>query len=205
MSCGNRSFRLFGKLKFSDLVRFGLGGFESLRFWLWRIFRNVDGDVWTWTGKAYPYQAPATRTTWLAHIRPAVGSRLWVRESHYVWSAGYKDGSGRRIDYRATEPDAPCTWTPSIHMPRWASRATLLVTSIKLERLQSITPADAIAEGISPAANSQTIDCDTPNPVHAFRDLWNSLHGSCAWDENPVVAAISFSINQTNIDKMEAA
>ena len=64
-----------------------------------------------------------------------IGDQLWVRETHYVFSAGYKDGTGLNIVYRATEPDAPCSWTPSIHMPRWASRLLLDVVSVRAERL----------------------------------------------------------------------
>lgn len=77
----------------------------------------------------------------------AAGDCLWVRETHYVWNAGMLDGSGKIIDYRATEPNSPCTWTPSIHMPRWASRITLNVVRVRLERLQDISDSDARAEG----------------------------------------------------------
>lgn len=94
---------------------------------------------------------------------------------------------------------------PSIHMPRWASRFTLVVTKVRRQNLQSITSADAIAEGIAPAANSQTIDCDTPDPRDGFRDLWNSLHGADAWADNPEVVAMTFTVHRCNIDAMERA
>lgn len=139
------------------------------------------------------------------------GDRLWVREN-------FKEVAEGRL--RITQADYPqCVpahyqnipsladirnWKPSIHMPRWASRLTLGVTAVKIERLQSITPADAIAEGIPPSANSQTIDCDTPNPVHGFRDLWISLHGAGSWEANPEVVAITFTVTRGNIDALRA-
>lgn len=136
------------------------------------------------------------------------GDRLWVREAWRVGLA-YDDLSpaalsGEEIvDYVADSNTA--RWSigrprSPIYMPRWASRLTLTVTDVRVQRLQEITPADAIAEGIPAAANSQTIDCDTPNPRDGFRNLWNSIHGPDAWDANPWVRAISFETRRENID-----
>ncbi len=97
------------------------------------------------------------------------------------------------------------TPVPAIHMPRWASRITLTVTEQRVQKLHELTEADAIAEGIPPAANSATIDCDTPNPRDAFRSLWNSIHGPDAWDANPEVVALSFTVDPRNIDSKEPA
>lgn len=94
---------------------------------------------------------------------------------------------------------------PSIHLPQIASRLTLVVTAVKVERLTAISCADAIAEGIRPAANSQTIDCDTPDPRDAFRDLWINLHGTGAWLDNPEVVALSFEVHRANIDALKVA
>lgn len=131
----------------------------------------------------------------------ATPGRYWVDTDGGRYGASYSGAITRESMIRSG------SWKvrPSIHMPRWASRLTLLVTATKIERLQSITPADAIAEGIAPAANSQTIDCDTPNPVHGFRDLWNSLHGADAWAANPMVVALSFKVHKVNIDRMVEA
>lgn len=140
-----------------------------------------------------------------------IGGRLWVRETWRAWSE--YDGMPPRaipaaaaIQYPADNPLSP--WDskarPSIHMPRWASRLTLIVTDVRVQRLQDISEADAIAEGIAPTANSQTIDCDTPSPRDGFRDLWNGIHGPGAWDENPWVAAISFDVVRDNIDDIDA-
>lgn len=125
------------------------------------------------------------------------GDRLWVKETWGTYRSvdnltpteiGEIDRSEVRLWYRADGCIGQSRgelgrWRPSIHMPRWASRITLEITAVRVERLQAITPADAIAEGIPPAVNSLTIDCDTPNPVDAYRALWES---------NPWVWVISF-------------
>ena len=140
-----------------------------------------------------------------AEIRPYLpGDRLWVRE-------GFAIQKGGGVIFRADHPDADFSaplgavgsWRPSIHMPRWASRLTLIVTDVRVQRLQEISSADAIAEGCPPYANSATIDCDTPNPRDDFKRLWNGIHGPGAWDANPWVAAISFETRRYNIDTME--
>jgi hypothetical protein len=77
-------------------------------------------------------------------------------------------------------------------MPRWASRITLEITGIKVERLQDITDADAIAEGVGPFANIQTIDCETESPRRTFKGLWESINGTGSWDSNPWLWVISF-------------
>ncbi len=130
----------------------------------------------------------------------APGDRLWVRETHYVQSAGYIDGAGRLILYRASEPDAPCTWTRSIHMPRWASRITLEVEQVRVQRVQEISEEDARAEGIAEFSNSQgdvnygltVADCWERTARGAFGRLWDSLHGPGAWERNDWVRAGTF-------------
>lgn len=137
------------------------------------------------------------------------GDRLWVREHHartefdtrfnmpYAPPHYYADGP-LSLDLRH---DAGLLRShPSIHMPRWASRLTLTVTDVRVQRLQDITPADAIAEGFPAYANSITIDCDTPSPRDDFSSFWNSIHGQDAWDKNPWVAALTFAVCKGNID-----
>ena len=115
---------------------------------------------------------------------------LWVRETHYVWSAGYKDGRGRHISYRASEPDAPCTWTPSIHMPRWASRLTLRITDVRIERLQDISDEDAEAEGWPGPDENNSIA--SAYPIAWYSQLWESINGADSWASNPWVWVVSF-------------
>ncbi len=81
------------------------------------------------------------------------------------------------------------SWRPSIFMPRWASRITLEVTEVRVERLQDISEADAIAEGVLPTGNaSKWID----DPRLAYRALWESINGAGSWDMNPWVWVVGF-------------
>jgi hypothetical protein len=101
---------------------------------------------------------------------------------------------------------------PSIHMPRWASRLTLVVTKTKIERLQEIDEQDIEREGIywknglwrcpAPAggdwhATEKAIDC--------WRWLWTKINGAESWEQNPEVVAITFCVHKTNIDSMKEA
>lgn len=123
------------------------------------------------------------------------GDRLWVREAF-----GTVQGAGVRVVYRADgEPHdrfsgAPIDgmkWTPSIHMPRSLSRITLRVTSVRVERLQDISEADAKAEGVPPATpyHRGVERCDHVGGFHA---LWESINGAGSWDANPWVWVVGF-------------
>jgi hypothetical protein len=123
------------------------------------------------------------------------GDRLYVRESG-VWYIENIKGVGECpwAHYRATDEDAflpGMKWRPSIHMPRWASRLTLIVTATKIERLSSMSTADERAEGFD-------------NDGLAFCELWDALHGPGSYDANPEVVAISFRVVLANIDTPEA-
>jgi hypothetical protein len=134
--------------------------------------------------------------------------------------------------YRASDPapdltcekhEGPCChWKPAIHMPRWASRLTLLVTATKIERLQDISYADAIAEGVEWESadppfyyvpgimphSLTAVGVEEPGGRHAERcyaKLWNHLHGPGSWEANPEVVAITFKPVLQNIDRMEGA
>lgn len=146
------------------------------------------------------------------NLRFEVGDRLWVKETHTV-GFDYDDddkpiGDEPRVIYAATESfgpwydtetdqwlDAP-KWTPSIFMRRKASRLTLTVTDVRIERLQDCSRGDAMEEGC-PFSNM----ADGPNPVDWYRDLWNDINGAGAWEQNPWIVAISFTVEQGNIDQ----
>lgn len=86
-------------------------------------------------------------------------------------------------------------WVPSIHMPRWASRITLEVTGVRVERLQDISEADARAEGVTIEEQHTTGYCAgeyLPPSIRAYRDLWESINGAGSWDANPWVWVIEF-------------
>lgn len=75
------------------------------------------------------------------------GDRLWCRETFAnIALKGYEPV----LFYRADEDDKAVTWKPSIHMPRWASRITLEITEVRVQRVQEISEEDAKAEGVKP-------------------------------------------------------
>jgi hypothetical protein len=138
----------------------------------------------------------------------AVGDRLWVKETWThtgtgVWAVGdvHRALDGR-VAYRATEDIPGAGWFPSIFMFRKLSRLTLTVTDVRVERLQDISEADAIAEGVfrtrSPNAAGDGWEWDDPRD--GYRNLWDSINGAGAWAENPWVVAVSFDVRQGNID-----
>lgn len=138
------------------------------------------------------------------------GDLLWLREAFGV------DLSGGFF-YRATDSegdgdDFDNPWKPSIHMPRRASRLTLEITRVRVERLQAVTELDAYAEGIDTEndptylaaahfllAGAGSIRGGSP-AVCAYADLWESLHGVGSWDENPHVWVIEFLTHHRNVD-----
>lgn len=145
----------------------------------------------------------------------ATGDRLWVREAVcWVsrWGWRYRADDDDLSDKR--EAGEVGRWRPSIHMPRLASRITLTVTDVRVQRLQDISEADAWAEGCrrgDATDNGGYFPADETDPSGIgwrgwdcacdwYADLWNSLHGTDAWDTNPWVAAYSFTVQRGNID-----
>lgn len=120
------------------------------------------------------------------------GDRLWVRETFADEAGGTRNFPGEHIYYRAdgdgVDLQGGC-WKPSIHMPRWASRITLEITGVRVERLQEITLGDICKEGLA----SSIYDF---KPVQAgflaFEELWESIYGPDSWDANPWVWVIEF-------------
>ncbi|MEP9958747.1 MULTISPECIES: ASCH domain-containing protein [Klebsiella] len=139
------------------------------------------------------------------------GDRIWVRETftgHYLDDdqiQDIKDGRDKAsslCEYRADYPDgyqAADGWTPSIHMPRWASRILLEITDVRVERLNAISEEDARAEGIIDGGclncgEPEPCGCANPEPdaTDAFAYLWQSIYGQESWNANPWVWVISF-------------
>ncbi|WP_145574127.1 hypothetical protein [Yersinia alsatica] len=118
------------------------------------------------------------------------GDQLWVREA---FAAGLCTES--TLAYRATHKTEDLEegwgetikWTPSIHMPRWASRINLLITGVRVERLQDISDADASAEGCK-ISSMQSGECLSD----MFARLWKSIYGDESWQANPWVWVIEF-------------
>jgi len=133
------------------------------------------------------------------------GDRLWVKETHaLIWPGGDgppDDVRDHAIEYRADtdgvcrpgewplgEPGSP-KWKPSIFMPRWASRITLDVTEVRVERLHAITEADARAEGCTGMPHFVDV-----TPREEFEQLWRGINGEESWDENPWVWVVAFGM-----------
>ena len=122
-----------------------------------------------------------------------VGDRLWVREAHAFDSV--------LVRYYATDDVHELRKKRSpIHMPRWASRITLTVTDVRVQRLQEISGEDCLAEGACEAAFLPLTDQDAEEAREAFRSLWTSLHGPDAWSKNPWICALTFTVSRGNID-----
>jgi hypothetical protein len=127
------------------------------------------------------------------------GDRLCVRET---WCQGYaftRDPILYRADY---EGGACHKWNPSSQMPRKYSRILLEVVSVRVERLQEITEADAIAEGCTTTcpgnhdgSHKPTEDCCLWSAANSYQLLWNSINGKksgCSWADNPFVWVVEF-------------
>lgn len=155
-----------------------------------------------------------------------VGDRLYVREA---WRSDTRNDGIKPSDIKTTEP----IWyeadirnknvsmfsirssrlRPGMFMPRWASRITLEVTDVRVERLQDIREADALAEGIvnfPPGSKHWGVEIEKndfgivqPSPIEAYAWLWDHINGEGAWDKNPWVSAYTFKAAFANIDTLK--
>jgi len=185
----------------------------------------LDGEIWTAINDSggreikCPYGTP--------------GDRLWVREGFARGCCGpiYRADCGRRVGDECWEhlrkPGQFIDvhrggWKPSIHMPRWASRITLEVVAVRVERVQEISEGDALTEGVEAwgksanqqddvfrvyLANTQHLDkpCDGPGyyyrtggPIVCFQMLWTSINAKrgLGWSENPYVWVVEFKVKE---------
>lgn len=174
---------------------------------------TTPGFAWTFRDRRLIWN-DYTHKEFLASkwCRYHVGDRLWVKETHARFAVGegldrpvqecvayratsdsdggvdYTNGRGEVMHHRVTK------WTPSIFMPRWASRIQLEVTEVRVQRLQDISEDDARAEGVDEVKDK------VPTARDAFRLLWESINGDRApwtsnrapWASNPWVFAVSF-------------
>lgn len=146
------------------------------------------------------------------------GDRLWVRETwginhlEHGWSKQVSKLNPKDLEgyilYRAdgdwedqfeqTDGDCP-PWRPSIHMPRWASRITLEIKNVRVERLQDISEGDAKAEGCSKSCYPEEYESDhetgyfSPKSYGSdFNYIWDSVYGKESWEANPWVWVVEF-------------
>lgn len=169
------------------------------------------------------FVANANRLIRPAPIRYAVGDRLYVRENHaLVPASAYRMSEGvvqavnpadryEAAIYAAGWDRSKPKWRPCIHMPRWASRLTPLVTEVRVQRLQDISEEDAAAEGARSAfgewfdAGCFQVPADRVPSLTLFAGLWGQIYGDDAWAENPWIVAVSFTIHLGNIDALPVA
>jgi hypothetical protein len=123
-----------------------------------------------------------------------------------VGNRSYGPEGLRNGSFAAPDPYAVWLKKPSIHMPRWASRLTLTVTGVRVERLLDISETDAIAEGIERSTTFpdrfMTPAGDYAVPVVAYQRLWESINGPWSWQANPWIVAYSFTVQHGNIDQI---
>jgi len=182
---------------------------------------DIQGHWREWTSERMDH--------WLRMSPYQIGDHLWVRETWFLWDAMTDEWEGdthdgklpvinndniefwrRRVEYRADRFLDDTKYRPSIFMPRWASRLTLEITSVGVERLQEITDTDAIAEGVigqpgefcAGVIDRQTVPLPTDPALcaagewrnaAAFRCLWDKINGKRApWVINPWVWVVKF-------------
>lgn len=143
----------------------------------------------------------------------APGDRLWVREAFaLIWpgEAEPEDVRENVVEYRADgdesrfpgewppetrdDPDRP-RWRPSIHMPRWASRITLEVAGVRVERAQDVSDDDILAEGVTREVVAEMLGChpgSIPTLQDAWRLAWMHNYGAESWEANPWLWVIEF-------------
>ena len=202
---------------FAPMVRALLEGRKTMtRRLAWRNGRAIEGANLR-LGHKIERQKFFPASPW-QRVKP--GDRLWVRETIVPSSCGFDYDAGgddeieladltnEQIEFwnkrAGVKPDNSPKVSP-IHMPRWASRLTLIVTATKIERLQEISEEDAKFEGavLDPLAERKF---GYPQTYYAaFADLWETIHGSNTWDANPEVVALTFTVHKINIDALPKA
>lgn len=124
------------------------------------------------------------------------GDRLWVKET-FVYRSKH-ERYYYRADHPKYDPYAHNGWSPSSHMPRAASRITLEIVSVRVERLHEISEDDAMAEGLTQCgdrgwhAGDEAACWDSAHG--AFRSLWESINGPGSWAANPFCWRIEFEV-----------
>lgn len=142
------------------------------------------------------WDEPSGRSRVLAHCPYGVpGDRLWVRETWRICGGmvQYQDFATRSIPHGASSSDVDrwagkSGWQPSIYMPRWASRLTLEIVSVRLETLQSIGEEDVRAEGVDPGLSGFYRS--------GFCAVWDAINEKRGynWEFNPWVWVVEYRV-----------
>lgn len=158
------------------------------------IGEREDGSRWPWSE-----DAEHACDFWHPCPFGTVGDRIWVRETWAEAGAGAPDLKLYRADYpehvpthyENVPPADEIRWTPSIHMPRWASRILLEITGVRIERLASVSDDDAGKEGYP--ANPEPYGGGMDKWLW-FRQLWDSIYPDQSFKHNPWVWVIEFKV-----------
>ncbi len=165
------------------------------------IGEREDGSKWPWSE-----DAEHACDFWHPCPFGAVGDRIWVRETWAEAGASAPDLKLYRANYpehvpsiyENVPPAKEIHWTPSIHMPRWASRILLEITGVLVERLNTISEHDAQAEGVARLRGGFWKHYQPGWTQHqlsargSFVTLWKSIYGEEGWKSNPWVWVIEF-------------
>ncbi|APG91105.1 hypothetical protein [Sinorhizobium americanum] len=163
-----------------------------------------NGDWWDET-------VPGAATPMV--VKAYVGDRLWVKETHARVGDNGDDHMAcpdltKLVYYRADDVQPELSrWRSSIFMRRQDSRLTLIVTDVRVERLQDISEDDAAAEGWpAPEQRARTgiAEIKDAYPIGWYAWLWDQINGAGAWDANPWVAAYTFTVIKQNIDQVDS-
>lgn len=168
-------------------------------------FKNPLTSELVW-GYPIPTDSIVTKIDGFTCPYGKAGDRLWVRET-FSWNG---DGfSIRDLEFLRSEQPVNLIyradgvlaggWKPSIYMPRWASRLTLEITDVRVQRLQDIDHDDAMAEGCFNTGAGFSFDMvklgESDHAETAFAHLWDSINGKAhPWNSNPWVWAIIFKV-----------
>ncbi|MDX1194688.1 hypothetical protein GOL96_25455 [Sinorhizobium medicae] len=174
----------------------------------------VPSGLWAWSEDEQSPPRPLRRWPVNADgehywLRPrfSIGDRLYVREHWRTASVHDKTPprdlhSKTIVEYVADNDNLTVgKFRQGMHMPRWASRLTLIVTDVRVERLQDISIADALAEGVF-VPDAQYAQQGEAAPRLAYACLWEEINGAGTWDASPWVAAYTFTVIKQNIDQI---
>ena len=158
----------------------------------WIESPHMEGDKWV---GAYSKDTDITNPTYQARCPYPVGSRWWVRETWCMTGAGCVL---HKADHKTEQPYwATLKWNAAITMPRWASRITLEVTGVRVERLQDITYDDILAEGWNSRTSEPITDGTAGEDARAwYIALWDSINArrGYPWVSNPWVWVVEFAV-----------
>lgn len=164
---------------------------------------HVDHCHWSKTGFALWYDDGGCSCRPVKCPYP-VGTRLWVKEG-FGWTAMFPTkmyDEAMRIaypdsfTYRADDQEGNWVWRSPLFMPRWASRITLEVTDVRVQRLRGVTEDDAAEEGAGVVlCDHEYWDGDPDQYRKCFRKIWDEINGKkpgCSWQDDPWVWAFTF-------------